>query len=242
MKIFLAALYSLCFLIGYAQTSKEITDISNEFLEVLSDKSQKEVLRNFNDSLRTKWTNLPVGLAKRPGEKYGDLSDEAKIKFHEVLTTIFSSQGYLKTTSIMQLDDMLNATVDEAIKSNLIKEENISRIKALGWDYNNYFISIWGKPNLINPWGLKFEGHHLSINLTIIGENVSFTPMFIGADPALLSSGKHLGLRVLSKEEDYGIKLINALDESQQKTATLSQEVPKDIITNPDNPNRITTY
>lgn len=48
--------------------------------------------------------------------------------------------------------------------------------------------------------------------------------------------------RVLSKEEDYGIKLINSLDESQQKIATLSQDVPRDIITNPSNSQRISEY
>jgi len=242
MKTLSSILFVFYFLIGFSQTSEEIVNISNEFLSTLSEKTKSEILRDFNDSLRTKWTNLPVGLAKRPGKKYGDLSDESKIKFHEVLTTVFSSQGYLKTTSIMQLDDMLNARVDEAIEKKLIKEENISRIKALDWDYNNYFISIWGNPSLQTPWSLKFEGHHLSINLTIIKEEISFTPMFLGADPALMPSTKHVGLRVLSKEEDYGIKLINSLDESQQKIATLSQDVPRDIITNPSNSQRISEY
>ncbi|GAA4959733.1 DUF3500 domain-containing protein [Algibacter aquimarinus] len=242
MKILLTTIFTFYFLIGFSQTSQEIVNISNDFLKTLSDENKTEVLQSFNDSLRTKWTNLPVGLAKRPGKKYGELSNEAKIKFHEVLITIFSSQGYLKTTSVMQLDDMLNARIDDAIKKKLIKEEFIPRIKALDWDYDNYFISIWGVPNMKNAWSLKFEGHHLSINLTIIEDKVSFTPMFLGADPALMTSTKHVGLRVLSKEEDYGIKLINSFDESQQKTATLSQEVPKDIITSPDNPNRITTY
>ncbi|WP_411767849.1 DUF3500 domain-containing protein [Winogradskyella sp. A3E31] len=242
MKILFSIIFTFYFLIGFSQKSQEIVNISNEFLSTLSDEIKNEVLRDFNDSLRTNWTNLPVGLAKRPGKKYGDLSDKSKIKFHEVLTTIFSSQGYLKTTSIMQLDDMLNARVDEAIENKLIKEDDIPRIKALDWDYNNYFISIWGNPDLENPWSLKFEGHHLSINLTIIKEKISFTPMFVGADPALMTSTKHVGLRVLSKEEDYGIKLINSLDESQQKIATLSQEVPRDIITNPSNSQRITEY
>ncbi|MBL87501.1 MAG: hypothetical protein CMO82_12675 [Winogradskyella sp.] len=242
MKTLFSFILTFYSFIGFSQTSQEIVNISNEFLLTLSEDEKKEVLRDFNDSLRTKWTNLPIGLAKRPGKKFGDLSDEAKIKFHEVLTTIFSSQGYLKTTSIMQLDDMLNARVDEAIEKNLIKKENIPKIKALDWDYNNYFISIWGNPNLQIPWSIKFEGHHLSINLTIIKEKISFTPMFVGADPALIPSTKHVGLRVLSKEEDYGIKLINSFDESQQKIATLSQEVPKDIITNPSNNQRITEY
>ena len=174
MKTLFSFIFTFYSFIGFSQTSQEIVNISNEFLLTLSEDEKKEVLRDFNDSLRTKWTNLPIGLAKRPGKKFGDLSDEAKIKFHEVLTTIFSSQGYLKTTSIMQLDDMLNARVDEAIEKNLIKKENIPKIKASDWDYNNYFISIWGNPNLQTLWSIKFEGHHLSINLTIIKSKKPF--------------------------------------------------------------------
>ncbi|WMI68990.1 DUF3500 domain-containing protein [Mangrovimonas sp. YM274] len=242
MKTVLNMMVALCVAIGYSQTSQEITVATNEFIETLSTENKAEILLQFNDSLRTKWTNLPVGLAKRPGLKYGELSDNAKIKFHELLITIFSSQGYLKTTSVMQLDDMLNTSIDEAVKRKLIKPEMAPKIRDLQWDYNNYYISIWGTPSTETPWSLKFEGHHLSINMTIASKNVSFTPMFIGADPALIPYTKHVGLRVLSKEEDYGIKLINSLNESQQQRATLSQDVPKDIITNPNNPHRITTY
>lgn len=91
MKTLFSIIFAFYFIIGFSQTSQEIVNISNEFLSTLNQEAKNEVLRDFNDSLRTKWTNLPIGLAKRPGKKFGDLSDEAKIKFHEVLTTIFSS-------------------------------------------------------------------------------------------------------------------------------------------------------
>ena len=242
MKALCRLFLAFQFMAGFAQTTEELVIASNEFLKSLNAKESDEVLQAFNDSLRTKWTNLPIGLAKRPGKKHGDLSDNAKIKFHELLTTIFSSQGYLKTTSIMQLDDMLNSKTRSSLDKGMIDEKMFSEIKSLHWDYDNYFISIWNEPSLIEPWGIKLEGHHLSINITIVGDHISFTPMFIGADPAVMPFTKHAGLRVLSKEEDYGLKFINSLNDEQKKKATLSKEVPRDIITNPNNTERITDY
>jgi hypothetical protein len=226
----------------FSQTSESIIDATSQFISTLSQAEIELVSFDFEDSLRTKWTNLPIGLQKRHGIRYGHLSEKSKIAFHHLLTTLFSSQGYLKTTSIMVLDDVLNEVYKEAYERKLISDEVYQEIRAFNWDYGNYFIAIWGEPNLKEPWGLKFEGHHISINLSIVGDEVSLTPLFLGTDPAEVTISKYSGLRVLSKEEDYGLLLINSLNEEQKQIATLSQEVPADIITNPSNKQRITTY
>lgn len=226
----------------FGQTSEVILDETNEFLKTLNQDELQQINFQFKDSSRTNWTNLPVGLAKRNGIRYGQLSEESKIRFHHVLTTLFSSQGYLKTTSIMNLDDILNVVYETAYDRKLISDEVYKEIRTLDWDYNNYFIAVWGKPNKIEPWGLKFEGHHISINLSVIGNKYSLTPLFLGTDPAEVTITKYAGLRVLSKEEDYGLLLINSLSKEQKVIATLSQEVPADIITNPNSSQRITDY
>ncbi len=233
----------LQFINGYSQTTEELVNSSNTFIESLSQEDEKLIVLNFNDSLRKNWSNLPTGMAKRPGQRIGSLTDVSKIKLHELLITIFSSQGYLKTTSIMKLDDIVNSDiVEEAIKKEIIEKEMLPQIRALNWDYDNYFITFWGMPNINDPWGLKFEGHHLSINLTVSGDNISFTPMFVGVSPATIPFSKYTGLRILSKEEDYGFKLINILNQDQKEVATLSLEVPKDITTNPEFTDRIKKY
>jgi hypothetical protein len=226
----------------FCQTSENIRDETNKFLNTLNKDELQLTSLSFKDSLRTHWTNFPIGLAKRPGIRYGVLSEESKIQFHHLLTAILSSQGYLKTISIMNLDDILNLMYGTLYENNLISDENYEEIRSINFGYNNYFISVWGEPNKIEPWGLKFEGHHLSINLSVIGNNYSLTPLFIGTDPAELTITKYAGLRVLSKEEDYGLLLINSLSEEQKANATLSQEVPGDIITNPQNTQRIMDY
>ncbi|MCF8413036.1 MAG: DUF3500 domain-containing protein, partial [Melioribacteraceae bacterium] len=204
---------------SFGQTAESLNDATNQFLSTLSQEEIELVSLDFEDTLRTEWTNLPIGLQKRNGIRYGHLSEKSKISFHHLLTTLFSSQGYLKTTSIMALDDVLNEVYKEAYDRNMIPDEVYQEVRALNWDYGNYFIAIWGKPNLKEPWGLKFEGHHISINLSIVKDKVSLTPLFLGTDPAEVTITKYSGLRVLSKEEDYGLSLINSLNEEQKQIA-----------------------
>jgi hypothetical protein len=68
------------------------------------------------------------------------------------------------------------------------------------------------------------------------------TPLFLGSDPAEVKITKYAGIRVLSKEEDYGMNLINSLNDDQKRIATLSRDVPGDILTNPSSSQRLTEY
>ena len=142
----------------------------------------------------------------------------------------------------MRLDDILNQVYEAAYKNKEISQDEITELRNLQWDFTHYFVSLWGTPGGVDPWGLKFEGHHISLNLSVYGTKFSLTPLFFGTDPSEVHTTKYAGLRVLSKEEDYGFRLINSLTKEQQAVATLSKEVPADIITNPGSEQRITTY
>jgi hypothetical protein len=220
----------------FAQSKTDMVKVTMDFMETLSSNQKDSVLFAMDDSLRTQWTNLPIGLAPRKGLRYGDLSEKSKVSFHKILSTIFSSQGYLKTFAIMQVDDILHEIFEIAHQRKEIDDRTIGFIRKLNWDYGNYYLAILGNPGMDTAWGFKFEGHHISINLTVTKDSFSMTPLFLGSDPAVVEVTQYAGLRPLSKEEDYGFWFVNILDENQKATATLSQEVPKDILTNPDRP------
>jgi hypothetical protein len=213
-----------------AQNNTSIVKAAQTFLQSLDQDQLKKAQHKFDDTLRYKWSNFPVGMVPREGVRYGDLSDKGRIAFHEMLSTMLSSQGYLKVTGIMQLDDVLGIVMDKGI------------VEKLQWSYNNYFISVWGTPDEKEYWGFNFGGHHMALNLTMHGKDVSFTPLFVGTDPSQPQTSQYAGWRVLSKEEDYGFLLLNMLSKEQQSKAILKQEVPKDIITNPQSSQRITSY
>ncbi len=244
MKKYLILLFisSLLCSVTFGQTSEKILTATQSFLGTLPSDQQSQIKMEMTDSSRTKWTNLPLGLAPRSGLRYGEFSEESKIHFHKILSEIFSSQGYLKTFSIMQVDDILHELFEIKYKKGEVPENAIKMIRGLNWDYGNYYAAIWGEPTADGAWGLKFEGHHISINLTMTGSEYALTPLFFGSDPALVEETQYAGLRPLSKEEDYGFWFVNLLDESQRAKAVFEDKVPGDIITSPDRPQWISEF
>jgi hypothetical protein len=226
----------------WAQSAEKVKSATIGFIQTLEKHQKDSVFIDFTDSARTNWTNLPLGLQARSGLRYGDLSEQSKIAFHKVLSSLFSSQGYLKTFAIMQVDDILHELFEIQFQQGKVNERSMQFIRKLNWDYGNYYVTIAGNPQNESVWGLKFEGHHLSINITAAGDLITMTPLFMGSDPAIVEDTQYAGLRPLSKEEDYGFWLINALDETQKAKATLSEKVPGDIITSPDRPQWLEEY
>ncbi len=241
-KITITLLLCLVSHIHFGQTISEINEQTNDFIKTLSESQLTQIMLEFESEDRTKWTNLPIGLAERPGIQYGELSEESRRAFHRVLTTLLSSQGYLKITSIMRLDDILNEVYASWHADKKIPDAGYEEIKRLEWDFENYFITIWGKPASPEPWGLKLEGHHISLNLSMSDKSYSMTPMFFGTDPSEVVITKFAGLRVLSNEEDLGFKFLHSLRIDQRDQATVSTETPRDILTNPESPQRIDEY
>lgn len=228
--------------LSVAQPGSTLAEATTRFLGTLNADELQRTQYAFTDSLRYKWTNLPVGMVPRPGIQYGSLSDRSRMAFHRVLSAALSSQGYLKTTSIMQLDDILNTLYQQAFDAGKIDQKMLTQMQNLSWGHGNYYISVWGKPQPDQPWGLNFGGHHLALSLTVDGKKVSMSPFFIGTDPSEVKSAKYAGWRVLSKEEDYGFMLINALTDAQKAVAIRRETVPQDIITSPQGSQRITSY
>src|SRR6185369_10067674 len=75
-----------------AQPISAIADAAKVFLNTLSPDELKTTNYSFTDSLRFKWTNLPVGMVPRPGIQYGSLSDPSRMAFHRLLSVLLSSQ------------------------------------------------------------------------------------------------------------------------------------------------------
>ncbi len=210
----------------FAEIKQYATELHTSF-----SKFQKQAgLLSFNDTSRLKWNNLPVGLRARAGVSIGNMNNDQRRLVHRLLSASLSSQGYLKATGIMHLDELINGFYDSLYARKAFDEKTFGFIKKLNWSPKNFYFAFFGSP-ADTKWGYKLEGHHLSINFTFVGDKISVTPFFVGTDPAEFTLSEYAGWRVLNQEEDLGIKLINSLNESQKKKAIQSIEVPGDIIT-----------
>jgi Protein of unknown function (DUF3500) len=104
-------------------------------------------------------------------------------------------------------------------------------------DSLNYALALFGEPGPRGPWGWRFEGHHVSLTLTVVpGIGVAVTPHFLGANPL---SGRvvpdgHGGLaRVLEQESALPFAILHGLPPARRREAVIAAEAPPDFITRP---------
>jgi len=127
-----------------------------------------------------------------------------------------SESGYGKANTIMELELVLR----ELGGDPQVRDPEL------------YFFSIFGEPGRSTPWGLRAEGHHLSLNFTIAGGDlVATAPAFFGANPARVPRGSRQGLRALPAEEDLARELVSALNSAHRAEAIIAVEAPRDIVT-----------
>ena len=89
---------------------------------------------------------------------------------------------------------------------------------------DEYYVAFLGAPSETAPWMLQFGGHHLAINVTMVGRANVMTPSLPAAQPATYTLDGET-IRPLGKENDKAFELINALDEGQRKQAILNYQV-----------------
>lgn len=223
------------------KTNGDISSAAISFIEILSPFQKKTALLSFTDTARVRWNNLPVGMRARAGISIGSMTEAQRIILHRILSATLSSQGYLKATGVFHLDNLLNMLVDTAYSKKEFDDNVRQRLFDLKWGYENFYFAFFGLPSDKN-WGYKVEGHHLSVNITFTGEQLSVTPWFIGSDPAEIRETQYAGWRLLGQEEDLGIKLINMLSPAQQKKATKNTDVPADMFTGAETGKRLIEY
>lgn len=185
-------------------TTKKVVASAEAFLATLSPEQRKAVSFEFNDSRqRVRWSNLPTGIVQRAGLRMGDLTETQQKAVHALLQSVLSKQGYQKVVDIVNGDEVLRQT-DGGGRLVFGKAE--------------YYISILGKPSATSPWMLQFGGHHLAINATVVGKDITLAPSLPAAQPAKYTLGGKT-IQPLGKEMTKGFALIQALTPEQQKTA-----------------------
>ena len=191
----------------------DMTEDARAFLDSLSPSLREKAVQEFSSDYRLNWHYVP---RERQGVAMKELTKKQQQLVYGLLDSALSQKGLVKTTGIITVEEVLHQL------------ENKSPLR----DPGAYHIIIFGTPDQRGTWGWRFEGHHLSINMTMIEGNwVTGTPMFLGANPATVKSGPKKGMRTLAAEEDLGRKLINALDDDQRRTAIISETAPREIIT-----------
>jgi len=186
---------------------------AERILATLPPEAREKVSRPFADPDRLDWHYTP---RSRNGVALKELDVKGRDAVHALLKDALSATGYRKLTNIIELELVLRE----------IETFGLMR------DPERYHLTIYGTPSKTAAWGWRFEGHHLSLNFTLMGDHLAVdTPSFFGANPAQVMSGPRAGLRALAAEEDEARALLNALTPEQKRQVIFDARAYDEIVT-----------
>lgn len=194
----------------------------------------------FDAEQRAKWSNFPVGIYPRSGVRWGDLSATQRAAALNLLAAALSKPGLEKVQQIMEGDEVLKRAEAGHDRGPIgggppgggaPRDGRPGGMESPNFGRDEYYLALLGTPSVTQPWMIQFGGHHLAINVTIVGARSVLTPSLPAAQPAVYELDGQ-AVRPLGRENDRSFALINALDAAQQSKAILPYQV-SDLVLGP---------
>jgi hypothetical protein len=185
-------------------STEPVRAAANALLAGLSDEQRKKTVFPVDDPEWRKWMNQHFYV--RQGVSFQEMSEPQRAAAFALMRAALSAKGLKLSQDIMKL----NHTLGELNQNDFVNYGE--------WLYH---LTVMGEPSATKPWGWQLDGHHLIINYFILGDQVVMTPLFVGSEPVIASSGKYRGLTILQEEQNRGRDLLLSLDDAQRRRAVL---------------------
>jgi hypothetical protein len=189
-------------------TTKPVKTAVEKFLKSLTKLQQAKIQFSIEDKEWQKWSNVDNGLYQRQGVSIKEMSSVQRKLAFQLMEKALSAKGLQLSKDIMKTDQ----TLRELNNDDPIYDEDL------------YYFTVMGTPSMSEPWGWQIDGHHLVINYFILGDQVVMTPVFIGGEPIITTSGKYNGNKIFQDEQNIGLRFMQSLSSEQQTQATLAPE------------------
>ncbi|WP_036483225.1 DUF3500 domain-containing protein [Myxosarcina sp. GI1] len=182
---------------------QEVVTAIQNFLALLDDRQRASVVLPFEHPYRTRGFCYVLARCAEDnvGLRLSQLNAKQKIALNNVLMKSYSSAGYSRAIQTMNREGLLQE-MEDAYRADPKKHPVIGSPLVSDWTpppyrrSSDYYVAIFGEPVAAteplsaNPWGIRFEGHHLSLNLTFNGSGVrpqiNAMPMFFGSSPTIV--------------------------------------------------------
>lgn len=212
-------------MLGYSGSN--MIKAANSFLGSLTPDQKSQAFAEFSHENRNDWAYLPdyfLPLSSPDKKRFGlaikQMNSNQKKLVVNLLETALSAKGILTTENVRMLEKVIFSF----------------NPKKPFYDPELYYVSIFGTPSKDKTWAWSFEGHHISINITLVnGHLLSVTPTFYGAVPTVLLKGEYKGfqvfkdsLMVLKDEENLAKEIAESLTDDQLKKAFIQEAPPKE--------------
>jgi len=180
-------------------------------LDALDEHQRAQAALSFDDDAARRW--LEYRPERRPGACLALMSPAGRKAAHVLLATALSEHAFAQAMVITALEEVLD-----------LREH-----RALHRHSGDYWVSVFGDPAAGDAWSWRFEGHHLSVTMTVVDDEVSPAPVFLGANPACVSYAGRPVSRPLAPEEDLGRALLDALGPAGRALAVVADRAPYDV-------------
>ncbi|MEM1046598.1 MAG: DUF3500 domain-containing protein [Pseudomonadota bacterium] len=193
-----------------------MVDRATRWVAMLDETQREAALFDFDSPTRRAWDYM-LGAVFAPGVPLEFMTNAQKDAALDLLSVGLSEDGMQTANNIMLQQDILR---DEWGKGS--PDRNSDR----------FSLMIFGTPSVSETWGWRWEGHHLSLSTTLIGDRiVSVTPSSFSSEPNTVPSGPHKGLVVLPDEETLGRALYDSLSPSNARQALIRDRSFGNILT-----------
>lgn len=184
-------------------------------LDTFSAEQRAAALHAFDDPRRLDWDIIPR--PDRIGVSLHQLDRHQKVVVMDLVRLTVSHEVFTKILAIMQLEHVLRA-----------KERAFLGVAAPLWrTSDSYALAIFGRPGFEDTWAIRFIGHHVCLNVTIVNQRwIATTPSALGQQPAIDPGVLH----PLADDEGLGLELLKSLDDDQRSVAVIHDVAPADFV------------
>lgn len=179
---------------------KDMVVAATKFYNKLSPDQREKVQHDIDAQEFRSWSN-PELYVFRHGLRLEECPEEVVESVHQIMKVSLSPSGYAKARGCMKVNRFLGDVVDG---HGVLNE-------------CSYNFSLFGKPSLTAPWGWQLTGHHLCLNVFVLGSQQIISPVFMGAEPNIVDEGPDCGLILFDEQEKAGRKAMACLDPVLQR-------------------------
>lgn len=185
---------------GEEAPTAAMVEAAEAYLATLTDEQRAKAVYAEPDDVHWQlWAN-PEFMQHDNGLRLEFLGPQQREAALAVAAASLSDRGYELARNCMRINGVLGEIVE---LENVMNE----------FSYN---FSIFGTPSLDRPWGWQLFGHHLAVNVAVVGTQMVATPVFFGAEPNYIDAGPFAGAEIFVDRIRLGYAAMAAMTDEQR--------------------------
>jgi hypothetical protein len=194
---------------------ESIVQATDSLLDRLTSAEREKIQYPLDSREWRAWSN-PEFLLRPLGLRLEEVQEGVALSILKVVQATLSPEGYNKAISAMRINHFLG---------------ELCQLPRILNKYSYNFL-LFGTPSATEQWGWSLYGHHLCINVFLMGRQIVMSPIFTGAEPNIIDEGKFAGTKILHTEGTLGLHLMQSLNQEQQEIAQIFKNM-YDPVMNP---------